>query len=255
MDIVIDKSYLHGATTGEVLRLCQENKVLIPESLFYELLTTTPKKRVNCFRKFPDIENPVVLIPNVGTLLRFEVSNKIPCNPVTQLAISNGGKFNTKLRDEDFCLPLGKICRWIRKINGEIEDYKKRSAIIYYWFPSLEQYRLGQTDTEISAAEDSITNDEDFVRKIYEQIRKPNFPESHLIGPGWIIYRWMQINFLTAIDYLRRFGPNNTSVKNKRIENDYLDIEYCIIGAQVGALASNDYRMKNIFKKICPMVF
>jgi hypothetical protein len=252
MDIVIDKSYLEGAQTEEVLRLCQENKVLMPESLFYELLTTTPKKRVNCFRKLPDKKDPVVLIPNVGTLMRFEINNKLPCNPVTQLAIGGGGKFNINLRNEDYCLPVEKISQWMEKIRKEIIEFKECSAIVYHWFPSLAQYRTGQQSSTISTIEDVIAKDENRIREIYEEIREPSFPARDMIGPDWILFRRMQVHLLAAVDYIRRFGLNNTSAKIASIENDFLDIEYCITGVQVGALACRDNRMREMFNKLCP---
>jgi hypothetical protein len=40
MHVVIDKSYLQGASVDTIQRLCGEHKVLFIETLLYELLTT-----------------------------------------------------------------------------------------------------------------------------------------------------------------------------------------------------------------------
>lgn len=183
--------------------------------------------------------------------MRFEVNNKVPCNPVTQLAIGIKGRFNNKLCNKDFCLPLGKIGQWMEKIRKEIEEFKELSANVYHWFPSLANFRPGQLKSVITAAEDAIANDESLIRKIYEDIRGPDFPAGDMIGQNWIIFRRMQVHLLAAVEYIRRYGPNNTSAKIERVENDFLDIEYCITGAQVGALASRDNRVREMFKKIC----
>jgi len=234
----------------------------MPEILFYELLTTTPKKRAACFCKLPDIENPVILIPNVGTLLRYEVENQIPCNPVTKVAINISDEFrvnfNKDLRNKNYTLSLKdteKVERWNEKITNEVEDFRQSSAIVYHWFPSLAQYHPGQDSTIIEDAESYIANDEKLIKGIYKEIRQSHFPISDMISSKWTLFRWLQINLLAAVDYIRRFGPNNTSAKIKSIENDFHDVQYCITGVQVGALASLDRRVKNIFKKVCPEGF
>ena len=63
MEIVIDKSYLQGASRERVRRLCEENTVLLTETLFYELLTTAVSVRAACFAKLLAKDNAVVLIP------------------------------------------------------------------------------------------------------------------------------------------------------------------------------------------------
>jgi hypothetical protein len=41
--------------------------------LFFELMTADEFERTSCFQKFPDITNPVTLIPGIGELMQFEV--------------------------------------------------------------------------------------------------------------------------------------------------------------------------------------
>lgn len=255
MDIVIDKSYLHGAGRQQVENLCRNHKVLMPESLLYELLTTTPEKRVKCFGNFPDIENPVALVPNVGTLLGYEVANNIACKPVTKAAINVRFQFNSRLRETDYELPkeqAEELKKWKQDARADIEEFKKCSAIVYHWFPSLANYCPGRPDDVISEAEEAIANDVSIIRKIYNEIRHKSFPPANAIDKNWTLFRWVQCHFLAAIEYIRKYGPNNTSMQAKGIENDFLDIQYCITGIQVGAFASRDEKLKNIFQKICP---
>ncbi|MCI5224824.1 MAG: hypothetical protein D3924_19690 [Candidatus Electrothrix sp. AR4] len=65
MNVVLNKNYLRGAGRKKVHELCKSYNVLMPESLFYEFLTTNQKKdRAICFGNLPEIDNPVVLIPS-----------------------------------------------------------------------------------------------------------------------------------------------------------------------------------------------
>ena len=81
-EIILDKSYLDGATSQEINRLCKEYRVLMPDVLLYELTTTTETSRQRCFNKIPTTRKPVEIIPNVGTLLRYELNNLKPCTPL-----------------------------------------------------------------------------------------------------------------------------------------------------------------------------
>src|SRR5712671_2949088 len=82
MQIVMDKSYLHGAKIETIRHLCEEHTVLFTETLLYEILTTEQKKRRACFAKLPGQENPVVLIPCVGPLLRYEIEHRQAASPL-----------------------------------------------------------------------------------------------------------------------------------------------------------------------------
>jgi len=253
MDIVLDKSYLQAASTGKIQSLCLENNVLMPESLLYELLTTTfNEERTACFHKFPDTYDPVMLIPNVGTILRYEVKNRVPCNPVSQLAIGKGGRFNKKLRNGDYILPKDKVDNWMKRIRDEIEEFKQHSVAVVHWFPLLAENHHGQNTHIINDVLDAICNDENLIKRIYKEIRSPDFPERDSIDPDWMLFRWLQIHLFAAVEYIRRFGLNNSSDIMNSIEHDFLDIQYCITGVQVGALASMDKRMINMFNRICP---
>ncbi len=51
---------------------------------------------------------------------------------------------------------------------------------------------------------------------------------------------------------MRKYGPGNSEAKSKKIENDFLDIEYCITGAVVGCLATRDKKMASMFNGVNP---
>jgi len=51
--VVVDKSFLQGSSGAHIRELAADRRLLVCDSLFYELLTTSPKVRAACFRKLP----------------------------------------------------------------------------------------------------------------------------------------------------------------------------------------------------------
>ena len=78
-NIVVDKSFLHGAAGCRVRELASEHRLIMSDTLFYELLTTRAEARVQCFGKFPDCQNPLDLVSHAGVLMRYEIETGIPC--------------------------------------------------------------------------------------------------------------------------------------------------------------------------------
>ncbi len=84
LPIVLDKSYLDGEARDAVLDLGDHYTVLMPEQLFYELMTTSPESQARCFSKLPSRESPVALIPHVGFFIRVEFEGQRACVPLFQ---------------------------------------------------------------------------------------------------------------------------------------------------------------------------
>jgi len=82
MKIVLDKSLLEGSSADTIQELCSQHQVIMPEVLLLEVLTTESKSMVKCFKKFPEIENPLALVPNVGSLIRYETENNRQRSPI-----------------------------------------------------------------------------------------------------------------------------------------------------------------------------
>jgi hypothetical protein len=62
MQVVMDKSYLQGASANTVRNICAEHAVLFLETLLYELLTTENEAaRTACFAKLREMNDNVVL--------------------------------------------------------------------------------------------------------------------------------------------------------------------------------------------------
>jgi hypothetical protein len=65
-ELVLDKSFLDGASHQLVSEACVAHRALCTESLFFGLMTIKPESQDRCFAKLPDRPHSLVLIPNVG---------------------------------------------------------------------------------------------------------------------------------------------------------------------------------------------
>ena len=97
--IVLDKSYLQGASPDKIISLCDEHTVMMPDVLFYELTTTKEDSMRDCFNKFPNRDNPVELIPNIGSLLKYEWEMHKSCVPLYERRERITFRFNRRLRE------------------------------------------------------------------------------------------------------------------------------------------------------------
>jgi hypothetical protein len=255
MEIVLDKSYLYRAGPRKMADLCSSHKVLMPEALFYELLTTDPENRAKCFINLPNVDNPLVLVKNVGFIFRAEVERKTPFVDIKDVSVNTRYIFNRNLINPDHEFTdeqKHSISNWEKDINSRIEDFKQKAAVVSGWFPKVKDFRAGSNPRPIEEAKQLVCRDSNVVRKIYDQTRHDSFPETELVDERWALFREIQMYVLAALDYVRRYGDNNPNAVSKKIENEYLDLEYCITGLLVGALASQDNRMITRFKSIKP---
>lgn len=258
MEIVLDKSYLHRAGPKKIADLCSSHKVLMPEALFYELLTTTLEKRAKCFTNLPNVDNPLVLVKNVGFILRAEVEKKTPFADIKDVSVNIRYIFNRNLvnPNHEFTNELKhSISKWKEDINLRIEDFKQKAAVVSDWFPNVKGFVAGSNPKPIEKAKQLVCRDSSVIRKIYDQTRHDSFPEADLVDERWALFREIQVYVLAALDYVCRYGDNKPDAISKKIENEYLDLEYCITALLVGALASQDNGMITRFKSIKPNGF
>ena len=253
--IVLDKCYLQGSTQEEIHRLCADRTVLMPEALFFELLTTTEKVRTACFRKLPATENPVELVTHVGTLLAHERETHTPATPVYERRPKMRFVFNTKLATGDFVFTdqqRAGIKEWEADVAESVADFKERASVTDKWFPSLTGYKPGMPKDRINELRQAVASDRQMIRDIYSAIRHESFPPASALDEQWAFYRWIQVQLLAILEYIRRYGIGNALEASWRIPNDVIDMQYTVTGALVGALASRDAAVQETFKLLCP---
>jgi len=230
--------------------------------LFLEILTTKTDDMVKCFKKFPEIENPVVLVPNVGSLIRYETEKDSPCSPIETQFLKIRYVFNERLAKNQFVFTEEQkeaLKEWEESTNEGTRGFIEKAIVTDGWFPALSGYKPGESTNHITDAMDMIATNLAFVRKIYGQLRdeihktyKVLWPDPHRIDKEWILLRYLQVHLLAAIEYIRKYGKEPQSTITKRLENEYLDIDYCIIGTLCDGLATRDKTMEKFYNLLCP---
>jgi hypothetical protein len=262
-EIILDKSYLDTATPEQVHALCSENIVLMPEVLFYELTTTDETSMRSCFNKFPDTTNPVELIPNIGTLLRYELITREPCIPLYNRREKIVFNFNSRLRTGAFEFTEAQVeSRQNREaiVKKEAEDFFELAMMVAAFFPQINGIPYADLPAKIQAAKTQVATDIPTVRTIYAQLSEageglnPFFPET--LNPNWAFFRWVQVRCLYSLDLIFRYAGSLPSSPTPRfwtsIEHDMLDSQYVILASLSGALACNENRMIQFFHLIRP---
>ncbi|MBW2739316.1 MAG: hypothetical protein JRE64_10825 [Deltaproteobacteria bacterium] len=259
--VILDKSFLDAANKEEFTSLCNEHTVLMTDVLFHELVTTRKKSRQYCFNKFPSKTNPVELIPNIGTLLRYELETHKQCTPFDR-RIKAVFKFNDKLRDGTFEF-TDKQDKFREKRDSEAKSDAKTffelATLVPGFFSQLNKLAVKNFPDAVEEAKQQIASDTEKVREIYRSFldydAPPNPVDAELINVNWAYFRWIQVRIFYSLNLLLKYHgqlPENPSQKFwRRIEHDLLDSEYVILGALTGALASNEKPMITNFKSLC----
>jgi len=149
--------------------------------------------------------------------------------------------------------------KWEKSVNEGTGGFIEKAIVTDGWFHELNSYIPGQSPNPIIDAMNMIATDFDFVRKIYGLLRgeiyktyKALWPEPQRIDKEWILFRYLQVHLLAALENIRKYEKESQSMITKRLENEYLDIDYCIIGTLSDGLATRDTTMAKFYNLLCP---
>ena len=267
---VIDKSYLQGAKAAEIHSICASGAIM-SDTLYAELITTTPEARRRCFMKFPSGINPIHIIPSIGGLLQHEMTTRSSCTPLIDLSPYAQFEFHEGLSDGTYQftdLEFQSANDIMCEIQERLIWFRMASAAVDSWFPEIRGFRANGPSAPIDEAMNSVTTDQERVRAIYcrivEEMRSllnsgsvppvPNFmtPDPSAINESWAWFRLLQAFLVSALEFVRKNGPGNHGQILVGLEHDFLDTEYLVVGALTGALASRDKTVQRFFRQLCP---
>jgi hypothetical protein len=262
-EIIIDKSYLDAANRDQINSLYTKHSLLMPEVLFYELMTTREESMKRCFSKFPARTNPVELIPNIGTLLRYELDTRQACTPIYERRLNITFEFNSLLRDGTFSFTeeQRKAKEEEEKIVKEkTQEFFELAMMVWEFLPHLNGIPCSTFPKAVKSAKQELASNEDKVRQIYRQLMEyrntTNAIDDSAINHDWAHFRWLQIRLIYSLDLLLSYKgklPESASPKFwRRMEHDMLDAEYITLAALTGGLACNESKMLAIYKLVCP---
>lgn len=253
--VVLDVSFLHGASKEALRDLFERYEVGIIETLFFELLDSSPEERALRFKKLPSMENPGPLLPTVGEYLRFESREASPATPIDKLAISKEYRFHDRLRELDARFRAQEqagLRHWRKECGLLVDDFREAASCVTGWFPDLKGYRAGEDPERLTPYFEEVAKDPDVVRGVYEQIRPKDFPDGARIGPDWVLFRHTQVRLYGALEHLRRYGDGGLGPVGKKTFNQTLDLDYALLGVLAGGLATRETFWKGCFRALRP---
>ena len=250
--VVLDKKFLDGEGRDSIRKLCADYAVLMLDTLFFELITTTDIKfQAACFRKFPEGENPVEVIEGVPELLRHEIESVSPASPVYERRMPIRFKFNEKLSTGTFNWSAEQqkdVSDWGEQMMEDAVHLTESYAITHAIFPTIAEYKGGQSAEEIDRIQTLIGTDTEMIRSFYDQIRHDTFPQAKLLTPDWAFYRLCQVRLLFAVEFIRRYGAGKRDVRSKEIPQDAADSHYLVLAALAGGFATKEKWLQRAFK-------
>lgn len=260
--VVVDKSYLRGASKSLIGQLSQSNRLLMTESLFYELITNE-KDRAQCFSKLPIGENPVDLVMHVGGYLQKEHYRMKPAPKPSEAILKFPFRFHPALADGSFYPDFKQqqhIAQWAAEHRSDVQSLWVHARIVYERYPLIFSGSNEERAYARSEFERLIASSKEAVLAIYSGFKAPKgnrkHPSVRLVDESWFIYKWVQVNVLFAVDVAVRYsqfldGKVPREIEEK-LEHDVLDSQYLMIGAHQGSFAVEEAKLKRWFRLLQP---
>jgi len=260
--IVLDKCFLQGSTKTRIHELAKTHRLIVSDALFYELLTTSEPGRSRCFAKFPTVSNPVDLVSHIGALMNIEIATHRPSGKPSAHKEQFKFEFNSNLLSQDY-EPSEEAQLIIKdqtiQLHADVRSFIARVPLMAEFFPNLLAGSDQQQLQEREIAEREIAKSGSLL-PFYANLEPPQgqkaLPPADIVNENWALYRWLQVQFLFALDlYVRYRGsvPDDLSpAMFERIEHDVLDAQLMMLGCLEGAFATNENKLKRWWKLICP---
>ena len=260
--IVLDKCFLQGAKKSRVLELAGTHRLVMSDALFYELLTASEPGRSRCFAKLPQTDNPVDLVNHIGTLMRIEIDTQQPAGkPSTHREVLRF-QFNSRLLKSDYQLPdeaQQEVDRQTMDLRSDVHSFVDRASQVHSFFPDL---LVGSTYQQIQArvgAERAIAEPGsllDFYSSLVPPLGERQLPPARLVTEDWALYRWLQVQFLFALDlfvrYQGKIPATFSSAIYEKLEHDVLDAQLLMLGCLEGAFATREKKLARWWRLLCP---
>lgn len=256
--IVLDKCYLKGVRTTDLVRLSGEYEFIIIDMLFYEIESTTDANdRLGLLQKLQSIASHCSYAPNFGYFMDYELKH---CRPAKKLTLHSEtkelkefllrGEFD--LDESQFAfLQRVKEKRETRDVVREIESWKQILEEVIIEPGSLKK------GAELSEVEDVFKpfgQDSEKIRRLAWNVLRDLGVNvsSRKVTPEWSIYRYLQYDVFVLIDFYRRYGMGQEKVNLKKIVNTVFDLSYGIFGSLFDGLATSDRDLIFFFKLATP---
>lgn len=259
--IIIDKSWIDGASIQKITDLTKYGILVISAVLAYELLTSSNENRqIEIFKKLNSVKDKIRLMEHPGQLLLFEKNENKPAKQINHFFLPANFEFDSNLLKQRNTFSKEQI-EIIEKFKNrwEIEGTKlfiESGLSGLHYFPELREIGSGKKREAYMCAYDKILTNDKFIKKVYTDIqtnnKSENFPSVNILNSHWVIYKWIQVQLLYNIDFVRKYGHYNKIPESERYQHDNIDMDYLILGLVSGSIATNDKDIKYFFKNLLP---
>jgi len=263
--LILDKSYLDGASATRVRQLCADFRVMCSETLFFELMTTRDSSQVRCFAKFPSEPGSFALLPDLPPLLRAEMEAHSPCRDIGEFVVPGRYIFNAKLAEGTYDAPpevMSSLQEWQTSVAVDTRSFLERCQSVHQFFPELIGIEFRDFPAAVSAARQKVATDPSFTRQVFATFDRDDLPAGAptpaQLTPQWAWFRWVQCQLIAALRIFERYQCNvpiePTLGVLRRAEHSPHDARYVTLATLAGAIASNDREIIEDLRLLAPEV-
>jgi hypothetical protein len=260
--VIIDKCFLQGAPASHVAALEKSHRLLMSDGLFYELLTGSEPGRSRCFAKLPVKDNPVEFVNHIGTLMRKEIDTHQPAGMPSQNKENIRFQFHPKLRTGNYEMPpeaQEEVDRMFAELSDDVIAFIERAKNTTDFFPDLFEGSQSERDLARANAENAIVEPGSLLA-FYSQLQAPlgekPLPPAAIVDESWAIYRWLQVQFLFALDVCVRYQgavPETLTSKTfEKLEHDVLDAQVLMLACLEGGFATREKKLQRWWRLLRP---
>jgi hypothetical protein len=179
------------------------------------------------------------------------MDSRTPCGPLVRHIIEGDYIFHPNLRTGTY-IPDGDVLKtlqsWQQQVTKDANTFLELCQSVHQFFPELIGIEFRDLPAAVAATRTRVAEDPEVVRAVYATFLRedlpPNAPLPSEIGLEWAWFRQIQCQLLAALRIFERYQcnvpKNPTPGVIERAEHSMHDMEYVVLGALVGAIASND---------------
>jgi len=260
--VILDKSFIQGVSGSRFSELSENHHFLMPDVLFFELISTKEKVRSSCFFKLPNKINPISVTKHNAYLMQYELNNHEPAGPPSENTENLPFRFNPGLATGEYKLTESDAVE-IQRIENELQisvsTLISQSELIVSMFPDIEKGSDADRKSSLLQAQEFIASDTEELSDFLSKLIPPNnksMPESSLLNKSWALFRWLQVSLLYGLDFRLRHGSLKyhqlTPNQQVRLEHEVLDMQYLLQGVLENAFATQETKLKEYFALLCP---
>jgi hypothetical protein len=261
--LLIDKNILQGWPEKRIQELASRYELLMPDVLFFELMSTNPQARARCFRMLPEGHNPIVLVDHIGAHLKYELAHGIPMGRPSDHPLEMKYRFHPELRNVTYTLPdevVAQIAEENEALRERVKDFIERALTV----ENMVKRIIEADDLSQPAAIEQLRQealDLRIVRSFMEGFEPPEgelaLPDLAVADETSAILRHTQAHLLFAIDAWHRYGKllQKEPMSEKfytSLEHDVLDAEYLALAVLEGSFATEERKLRTMFRQLCP---